>query len=619
MITPHLPLAATAALGWDGLWPESAILATALVLLATVVFRHAVVWRRLHRATAALDAARERFQWLAENVSDVVMQVNNDEVVQWITPSVTARIGRPQEEIVGRPFIALVHPDDRGRVAALDHQLQRCPFVETSVRLLISDGGYRWFSLAVRPLFDASGAAIGRICGAHDIEREVQARDAAEAERRRLNATLESLFDPHVVVHPVRDAGGRILDFIFDDANPAACGWVGMNRDNLMGTRLLEVYPSTETSGLLKILADTADTGRPAAVDAFQFPLGTAGFRWIDIRAVRVDERVSFTWRDVTDRDDVTKKLAASEEQFRLLAENSSDVVVRVGAGGKIMWVSPAVTPVLGWSQEDWVGHLATDFFSSTADRERFLHEQQKAAVGQSITVRAQMQAKGGDVHWAEIHAGPYRTEGVSIDGIAASFRLVDAEVSSQRILERRARTDELTGLLNRKEVIERMESLNRHEGCKIAVLWCDIDRFKVVNDTYGHAAGDTVLKALADRIRGALRTTDDLAARIGGDELLVLLNGVHDLQDAVDSAEQLRCSAAEPIPTAVGPVNITLSIGVTLAHPDEGTDALIARADDAMYQAKNSGRNQVVAIADAEASLHASSVNGAIAGVSPP
>ena len=419
---------------------------------------------------------------------------------------------------------------------------------------------------------------------------------AWEAERRRLNATLESLFDPHVLLQPVRDETGQIDDFIFLDGNPAACGWVGLDRDHLKGSHLLRVYPAAESSGLLKILADIADTGHPATVDAFQFPLGTTVPRWIDIRAVREDQRISFTWRDVTDRDAVSKKLAASEEQFRLLAENSSDVVVRVNHEGTIIWVSPSVTPVLGWSQEDWIGHIATDFFSSSADRERFLHEQQKALLGQSIQVRSQMQAKGGDIHWVEIHAGPYRTEEGLIDGIAASFRLVDAEVASQRILERRARTDELTGLLNRKEAFERIEAFSRREGRTDAVLWCDIDRFKVVNDTYGHAAGDAVLEALADRIRACLRSSDDLGARLGGDELMVFLHGVRDLEDASDIAEKLRSRAAEPIPTATGPISVTLSIGVTLAHRDESTDALIARADDAMYQAKKSGRNQVVA-----------------------
>jgi diguanylate cyclase (GGDEF)-like protein len=86
------------------------------------------------------------------------------------------------------------------------------------------------------------------------------------------------------------------------------------------------------------------------------------------------------------------------------------------------------------------------------------------------------------------------------------------------------------------------------------------------------------------------------MGARIGGDELLVLLHGVRDLKDATDIAEKLRRAAAEPIPTVAGPITITLSIGVTIARPDERTDALMARADDATYQAKNRGRNQVVA-----------------------
>jgi len=197
---------------------------------------------------------------------------------------------------------------------------------------------------------------------------------------------------------------------------------------------------------------------------------------------------------------------------------------------------------------------------------------------------------------WCQAPFFLFRTTLGQIDSIVASFRGIDTEVRAEAILERRASTDELTNLLNRKEVLERVEVLNKRGGQKLAALWCDIDRFKVVNDTYGHAAGDAVLKSLADRIRGCLRSTDDMGARIGGDELLVLIHGVRDLQDAMDIAEKLRRAAAEPIPTAAGPITITLSIGVTVARPGERTDALMARADDAMYQAKNSGRNQVVA-----------------------
>jgi diguanylate cyclase (GGDEF)-like protein len=101
----------------------------------------------------------------------------------------------------------------------------------------------------------------------------------------------------------------------------------------------------------------------------------------------------------------------------------------------------------------------------------------------------------------------------------------------------------------------------------------------------------------MADRIRACLRSTDDLGARVGGDELLVVLHGVQDLENAVAIAEKLRLSAAEPIPIPGGTINSTVSIGVTLARPGEKTEALIARADDAMYRAKEHGRNQVIPI----------------------
>ena len=422
------------------------------------------------------------------------------------------------------------------------------------------------------------------------------------AEQRRLNATLDILFDPYVIAEPVRDASGRVVDFIYTEANPAACAWIGMDRDHLLGRRMLEVYPAVETTGLLKIFIDTAEQGLPATVDAFPFPHNEKGMRRLDIHAVRVENQVGLAWRDVTERHEADAKWKASEEQFRLLAENSTDVVTRMSCDGTFLWVSPSVTSVLGWSPADCIGRLFDDFFATDEGREQFRRELKAALAGQAIVIRTQLVAKGGDAHWVEIHAGPFRTAEGKIDSIVASFRAIDSEIRAEAILERRASTDELTNLLNRQEVIERFSRLNKRGGHKLAALWCDIDRFKVVNDTYGHAAGDAVLKALADRIRGCLRSTDDMGARIGGDELLVLLHGVRDLRDAMEIAEKLRRAAAEPIPTAEGPISITISIGVTLAHPDERTDALMARADDAMYQAKSRGRNQVVAFHDAVA-----------------
>ena len=134
-----------------------------------------------------------------------------------------------------------------------------------------------------------------------------------------------------------------------------------------------------------------------------------------------------------------------------------------------------------------------------------------------------------------------------------------------------------------------------------MAVLFCDVDNFKAINDTRGHHAGDEVLRQIAARMQKCLRSEEDLAARLGGDELLVVLGGVRDLDDAMAVAEKLRRSVAEPMALPGGPVKATVSIGVTLANPDESVDSMVARADIALYNAKQTGRNQVISISTPE------------------
>jgi diguanylate cyclase (GGDEF)-like protein/PAS domain S-box-containing protein len=414
----------------------------------------------------------------------------------------------------------------------------------------------------------------------------------------RHRAMLASMLDPLVLAQPVRDAAGRVVDFVYAEANPAACAWIGLDHDRLVGRRMLDLYPQLATTGLMRRFAETAETGRPTVAEEFPFEPDGRNARRMDVRAVRADAWVSFVWRDVTERHEAVARIAAVEEQFRLMAENSHDVVVRIGMDDRILWVSPSVTPVLGWAAVDCIGRPGAEFLATDESRAQYLRDKARVAAGEGVVSRARIRSAAGTTHWVEVHTSPYKTQAGTIDGMVATLRIVDAEVMAGQALDRRARTDELTDLPNRKEVFDRLGGLSRHGGRGVAVLWCDIDRFKAVNDSHGHAAGDVVLRALAGRIRGALRSGDDIAARIGGDELLVVLRGVHGLDDAVAVAETLRHRAAEPITLADGTVRATLSIGVTVAGDEERVDAVLARADEAMYRAKAAGRDRVVALA---------------------
>ncbi len=153
--------------------------------------------------------------------------------------------------------------------------------------------------------------------------------------------------------------------------------------------------------------------------------------------------------------------------------------------------------------------------------------------------------------------------------------------------------------MINRNELFTRFSSLltnQRRPGDVPAVLFIDVDAFKTVNDTHGHAAGDELLSCVAARVTASVRSTD-LIARVGGDELVVILPGVHDLREAEEVAEKIRGDIRLPIVISCATMNVTASIGVTTAKPGETVDAVIARADAAMYKAKSLGRDNVLSI----------------------
>jgi diguanylate cyclase (GGDEF)-like protein len=188
------------------------------------------------------------------------------------------------------------------------------------------------------------------------------------------------------------------------------------------------------------------------------------------------------------------------------------------------------------------------------------------------------------------------------LDTIQSAFLTMAQAISErEQLLRHRASIDELTGLLTRRELLEQLQQLlskpeRRRRGESLAVLFCDLDRFKEINDNLGHAAGDAVLRGVAERLRNCLRTSD-LGGRTGGDEMVVVLHAVPDLESALAVAQKIGLAIAQPIKTPELDIRITASIGATLARPDEEMDDLMARADIAMYEAKQAGRNRVIPI----------------------
>lgn len=550
---------------------------------------------RERQIEAERRASEAQYRLLVEESSDFLMRtVGTTGVIDWVTPSLTRTVGWTPQQVIGRQALDFLHPAEWPDAAERRRLMDSGQRVTSRHRVLCADGSHKWLEHIGRALFDDDGVLIGRISSFRDIDAQVRAEEAlaasraqAHEERERLRATMNAMLDPHFLIAPVRDADGTIVDFEHVDANEAALEHAGFTRDEFIGSRLLEMVPGQDKA--FDSYVNAFEHDEPMIEDAMPFtdPRNPATTRLFDLRAVRVGDALSVTVRDATDRVAAAAELEQSQQRYRLLAENASDVVFRIHIDGTIEWLSEGVTGILGIAPDAFLNrHI--DEFVYEPDQDALDAAVEEALVNGRATVRFRVTEPGGDLHWMEATLHPFSIGPGEETVLVGGCRDVHAEMLAIAELDRRARTDHLTELLNRDEAMTRLRMLSENSDGPVAVAFLDIDNFKMINDRHGHAVGDEWLRETASRIRAGLRE-GDLAARMGGDEILVAMPGLDSLQAASRRCEQLR--ALFDTDDALSSV----SIGVTLAQPAEDIDRVIARADRAMYRAKEGGRNRVV------------------------
>jgi diguanylate cyclase (GGDEF)-like protein/PAS domain S-box-containing protein len=315
------------------------------------------------RARAATRLVFAGYRALSDTVSDFVLRCTPDGTVVWASASVTAATGWSPESLIGRAGIEVSDPDDpwqseaAARLAAGERSQGRCRFRSP-------DGSYRWFFRSSRPLLMHSGDITGGVHGFTSIDSLVEAENNAEIERARLRASLDSLADPYMLVEASRDAQGAIVDFIITEANPAACEFHRIPREDIIGGSLLNPMPAAISEYLAKLCTEVLDSAVPQTLNGFHYSSPREGGqeRWYDFRGAPLGDGVSMVWRDVTNRHLSHQALRDSEQRYRLLAENASDIVIMVDPDDRPIWASPSLEEALGWTPEQVVLHAATDF-----------------------------------------------------------------------------------------------------------------------------------------------------------------------------------------------------------------------------------------------------------------
>ncbi len=561
--------------------------------------------RRQHQRLAGQAAQLERLALVAEHTHNLVIVTDVARRVVWVNPAFTRFSGHSLDEAMGRNPAELLQSPTTDQATLLRMRLAMNAGQGVRAELLSRshDGRDCWLDIDIQPLHDAHGTLSGFIAVEADITAQVM-------QRERLRTLFDAL--PAGVVE--QDASGAIVD-----ANRAAEQVLGLTREQLLG-RLsvddrwrtvredLSPYPG-EDYAIARSLRD----GVSVRADSMGLLTPQGEQRWLFINSDPLRDTAGEVTGAVACFIDVTEQ--RNQRILLHLALKAADI-------GTWQWHvdnddrqwNAASCGMLGYSVEEFKPLLSTwrDRIHSE-DRPHF-----QAVLGAHLEdprtpYRCEVRVRHRAGHWVWVHivgavveqdhAGKMRRMvGVQID--------ISERKRQEQQLQLSATTDSLTGLPNRAALVRRLQETIGHWHADpqrhFALLFLDFDRFKQVNDTLGHAAGDELLRQIAARLQGTLRPGDAVgrvgaehtAARLGGDEFVVLLEGLqHPVEaDASAVADRLLQVLARPYEVNGHRVHSSASIGVvTSERPFENADSLLRDADTAMYEGKQNGRGRWV------------------------
>jgi diguanylate cyclase (GGDEF)-like protein/PAS domain S-box-containing protein len=507
----------------------------------------------------------------------------------------------PHELVLGPQGLReLCHPDDREHAnqGVQDVIAGRAALFRGSHRLRAKDGSWRWILGAGGVLERSADGVPLRLFG---VQLDLNEQRRADDERRRAAEHLAVIAAnvPGMIFQWRLDADGRAPKFLY--ASPGARDLYGVSPEELMSDdRSMSdflVNPEENTLDYAAMLHSAA-TLTPWHVE-HSLITADGELRWLEADAIpQRNADGSTTWtgyvNDVTRRKLAEQELRVSEEKLRSLYDLSPLGIALSDSEGRFLQTNHAMEVITGYSREELAGLNWWDWTVDNGNEEQRHRIERLMLSGRFGPLEKELARKDGT-------RIPVQITGIMVtasDGARLTWSMIE-DIADRKRAEQRisflAYHDPLTGLDNRLGLRMRLAEVLASASAshtRVAVMMLDLDRFKAINDTLGHDAGDRVIAEFGRRIRSTVRERD-IVARLGGDEFVVVLNGVRgDAQiEAVIGKifEKLRGR----VEVAGGSVHLTMSCGVSV-FPDDGADGqtLMKRADIAMYAAKARGRD---------------------------
>jgi diguanylate cyclase (GGDEF)-like protein/PAS domain S-box-containing protein len=403
------------------------------------------------------------------------------------------------------------------------------------------------------------------------------------------------------LVEQSADLVSVVMDGKVTFVSPNAQRIVGMNSVELLETQYLNLLHADDREAIAGLVDDaTSGVNRSGPMEA-RISTGTDDYRWFDITARDFTDDpevggIVVTARDVTEERAAKIGLKQSEQWFRGLVQHSSDVIAVLDEAGVFTYASPAAENLFGLRPEQLRGRsfpelLPQDDLEGLDIVRRALRIRPPGARNLELTMeRPDKTHRTVEVTFTDLRNDP------SVNGLVLNIRDITDRKKLENKLRHQVLHDDLTGLGNRVQFSNQLEKAlgpDRRAGSKVAALFIDVDDFKNINDSLGHAAGDQVLVEISSRLQTKLRLRDR-AARFGGDEFAVVLNDVYGESDIVGVADRIIEELSQPVTLLGQKIRLSVSVGIAIDEDgDLSPEDLIRSADVAMYEAKEQGKGR--------------------------
>ncbi len=547
------------------------------------------------RMEEALRQSEEKYRAIIENIKDGYFEIDLAGNFTFFNESLCEIHGYPQEELMGMNHRQYADKENAKKVFEAFNEIYKTGKTGSifDYEIIRKDGAKRQVEVSASLKKDASGNPIGFRGVTRDVTERTQAEEVMRQSEERYRTILDEMKDAYFET----DLAGN-----YTFTNDANCRHLGYSREELLGANFRGQMDKEATERIYKAFSNIYRTGKPERITAYRLKRkdGTTGFAETVGFSLKNQkgEIVGFrgVGRDITKRKQMEEALRQSEERYRTIIEEMEEWYFETDIKGNMLFFNDAIIRALRYPAKELTGLNFRAFIKPEQAEEIYKIFNQVYKTGEPVKNFPQEFVRpDGSITFAEFSIFPKRDNLGKIFG----FRCVGHDITERKKTEKQlnyiATHDNLTGLPNRVLFVDRLKMALTHakrNKHKLAVMMLDLDRFKNINDTLGHVAGDLLLKEIGIRLTGLLRQNDTVS-RFGGDEFIVLLPEIVRMEDVREVAEKIIKIIQQPFVFDSCKFDISTSIGIAI-YPDDcqDIDSLMKNADMAMYSVKSHGRN---------------------------